>query len=113
MTSDEVSVSLIARLTPAILRALHALEFPSRHISPATLRELIAAVAKRDNDLGPALEASRPAIWPERLGPVRASLKRLREGAAEGLAAFLAAEESPLTMPAAYPALRGHARPAS
>ena len=38
MSSDEGSVEIIARLTPAILRALHALEFTSRHISPATLR---------------------------------------------------------------------------
>ena len=51
MSSDEASVEIIARLTPAILRALHALEFTSRHISPANLRELIAAVGKRDDDL--------------------------------------------------------------
>src|SRR5260370_37426288 len=112
MTSDEVSVSLIARLTPAILRALHALEFPSRHTSPATLRELIAAVAKRDSDLGPALEASRAAIWPERLGPVRACLERSGEAAAEGIAAFLVAEEAPQPMLAAYRALRGYAKAA-
>jgi phospholipase/carboxylesterase len=112
MSSDEVSVSLIARLTPAILRALHALEFTSRHISPATLRELIAAVAKRDDDLGPALEASRAAIWPEQLGPVRACLERSGEAAAEGIAAFLVAEEASQPMLAAYRALRDYARAA-
>src|SRR5260221_8449521 len=112
MSSDEGSVEIIARLTPAILRALHALEFTSRHISPATLRELIAAVGKRDDDLGPALEASRAAAWPERLGPVRVCLERSGEAAAEGIAAFLVAEEAPQPMLAAYRALRGYARAA-
>ena len=75
MSSEEASVEIIARLTPAILRALHALEFTSRHISPGTLRELVAAVGKRDDDLGPVLEASRAATWPDRLGPVRDCLQ--------------------------------------
>jgi len=74
MSGEEDSVDIIARLTPAILRALHALEFTSRHISPGTLRELVKAVAGRNDDLGPALAASRAAQWPERLGPVRACL---------------------------------------
>jgi phospholipase/carboxylesterase len=112
MSSEEPSIELIARLTPAILRALHALEFTSRHIAPATLRELIAAVDKRDDDLGPALEASRAAVWPERLGPVRTCLERSGEAAAEGIAAFLVAEKTPQPMLAAYRALRGYARAA-
>src|SRR5438874_3770661 len=112
MAADESSVEIIARLTPAILRALHALEFTGRHISPATLRGLIAAIGKRDDDLGPALEASRVADWPERLGPVRACLERSAEAAAEGIAAFLRAEKDPQPMLAAYRALRGHARAA-
>jgi len=112
MSSDEASVEIIARLTPAILRALHALEFTSRHISPANLRELIAAVGKRDDDLGAALAASRAADWPERLGPVRSCLERSGESAAEAIAAFLRAEEDPQPMLAAYRALRGYARAA-
>ena len=64
MSGEEPSVDIIARLTPAILRALHALEFTSRHISPATLRELVDAIGKREDDLAPALAASRAAEWP-------------------------------------------------
>src|SRR5258708_29666250 len=112
MADDEASVETISRLTPAILRALHALEFTSRHISPATLRELIADVGKRDDDLGPALDASRAAEWPERLGPVRDCLERSGEAAAEGIAALLVAEEAPQPMLAAYRALRGYAKAA-
>ncbi len=112
MNSDESSVEIIARLTPAVLRALHALEFTGRHISPATLRELIAAVGERGDDLGPALEASRAASWPERLGPVRDCLERSGGAAAEGIAAFLVAEEAPQPMLAAYRALRGYAKAA-
>ncbi len=112
MSSEEASVEIIARLTPAILRALHALEFTSRHISPATLRELIAAVGKREDDLGPALAASRAADWPERLCPVRDCLQRSGEAAAEAIAALLVAEEAPQPMLAAYRALRGYAQAA-
>ena len=112
MSGEEGSVDIIARLTPAILRALYALEFASRHISPGTLRELVKAVAGRNNDLGPALEASRAAEWPERLGPVRACLERSGEAAAEGIAAFVRAEEEPQPIVGAYRALRGYARAA-
>src|SRR5258706_396604 len=73
MSSDEGSVEIIARLTPAILRTLHALEFTSRHISPATLRELIAAVGKRDDDLGPAGTRGAFSLYvPEYYDPARA-----------------------------------------
>ena len=112
MSGEEASVEVIARLTPAILRALHALEFTSRHISPGTLRELAKAVAGRNDDLAPALAASRAAEWPERLGPVRACLEQSADAAAEGIAAFLRAEEDPQPIVAAYRALRGYARAA-
>jgi len=112
MAGDEAAVEIIARLAPAILRALHALEFSSRHIAPSTLRELVVAVGKRDDDLGPALAASRAADWPERLGPVRACLERSCEAAAESIADFLRAGEDPQPMLAAYRSLRGYARAA-
>jgi phospholipase/carboxylesterase len=112
MDGEEASVEIIARLTPAILRALHALEFTSRHISPTTLRELVTAVGKRDDGLGPALADSRAAEWPERLAPVRACLERAGEAAAESIAAFLGADRDPQPMLAAYRSLRGYARAA-
>ena len=112
MSGDEPSVEIIARLTPAVLRALHALEFTARHISPGSLGELIKAVGQREDDLGPALAASRAADWPERLVPVRTCLERAGEASAEGIAAFLRAGEDPQPMLAAYRALRGYARAA-
>jgi phospholipase/carboxylesterase len=110
--SDEPSVEIIARLAPAILRGLHALEFASRHLSPATLQELIAAIAKRDDPIGDALAASRAASWPERLEPVRLCLERAADATLAGLSGFLAAGDAPQPIVAAYRALRNYARAA-
>ena len=108
--ADEPSVEIIARLTPAILRGLHALEFAARHVSPTTLEELIKAVAGRNDDLGAALAASRDAQWPERLEPVRLCLERAGNATLAGLTSFIAAVDEPQPIVAAYRALRNYAR---
>ena len=110
--SDEPSVEIIARLAPAILRGLHALEFASRHVSPTTLGELIKAVAGRNDDLGAALAASRDAQWPERLEPVRLCLERAGNATLAGLTDFIAAVDEPQPIVAASGALRIYARAA-
>ncbi|MBS0538124.1 MAG: phospholipase, partial [Proteobacteria bacterium] len=107
---DEPSVEVIARLVPPLVRGLHALEFAARHVAPATLGELIGAIAGRDADLGTALEASRTAAWPERLAPVRHCLDRASEAALAGLTGFAAAPGEPQPMIGAYRALRHYAR---
>lgn len=107
---DEVSVEVIARLAPAILRGLHALEFASRHLSPATLAELTDALAKRDDDIGGALAASRAAAWPERLDPVRSCLERGADATLTGLTGFIGAGDEPQPIVAAYRSLRNYAR---
>jgi phospholipase/carboxylesterase len=109
---SEPAVEAIARLVPAILRALHAMEFAGRHLAPATLPQLIGALAGRDDDLGPALAASRALAWPERLEPVRDCLERAAEAAGEGIASLRKAAEAPQPMFAAYQALRAYARAA-
>jgi phospholipase/carboxylesterase len=109
---DDPAVEIIARLVPALLRALHALEFAGRHLSPATLPQLIDALAKRDDDLAPALAASRAAAWPERLEPARDCLERAAAAACEGVAGLLAANEAPQPIRAAYQAMRSYARAA-
>ena len=76
--TTEPAIDAIAALVPATLRALYALEFVARHVSPATLPQLIEAIAGRDVELGKALAHSRETAWPERLAPVR----RCLEGAA-------------------------------
>jgi phospholipase/carboxylesterase len=112
VADNEASADLIARLVPAVLRALHALEFASRHLSPATLPELIRALAKRDDDLPAALAASRAFDWPQRLDPVRDCLERSAEAASEGITAFLVTLDAPQPMIAAYRALRAYAHAA-
>jgi phospholipase/carboxylesterase len=111
-SEDEPAVDVIARLVPAILRALHALEFAGRHISPATLVELIDAVAGRGEELAPALAASRATDWPQALSPARACLEQAAEAAADGIAGLRAAGDAPQPMLAAYRALRNYARAA-
>jgi len=110
VSSDEPSVEIIARLVPALLRGLHALEFAARHVAPATLAELTRAVAGRTGDLAAALEASRAAPWPKRLEPVRLCLERAGDAALAGITAFVAAPEEAQPMIAAYRALRQYAR---
>ncbi|HJQ57993.1 MAG TPA: phospholipase [Vineibacter sp.] len=109
---DAQAVEAIAELVPAILRALHALEFAGRHLSPASLPQLIAALAGRHDDLGAALAASRGRGWPERLAPVRDCLERAAAAAEEGITGLRGADEAPQPMLAAYRALRCHARAA-
>ncbi len=109
---NEPAVDAIARLTPAVLRALHALEFASRHVSPTSLSRLIEALSGRDDDLAPALAASRALDWPERLSPARACLETAAEAVHEGIAGLLAAPREPQPIVAAYRALRGYARAA-
>ncbi len=112
MTENDDTVELIARLVPAVLQALHALEFASRHLSPEALPALIEAVGKREGDLASALDASRRFRWPERLGAARACLERAAQAAGDGLAAFTASLDADQPMAAAYRALRFYARAA-
>ena len=109
---DEPAVEVIARLTPEILRALHVLEFASRHLAPATLDRLIATVAERKSDLDGALEDSKALAWPERLLPARDCLETAATLARDSIAALLAAGEEEQPILAAYRALRGYARAA-
>ena len=108
--SDDPSVEIIARLVPAILRGLHALEFASRHVSPTSLQELTKAIAGRNDDLGAALAASRETPWPEGLAPVRLCLERAGNATLAGLTSFIAAVDEPQPIIAAYRALRNYAR---
>ncbi|QQS15145.1 MAG: phospholipase [Rhodospirillales bacterium] len=111
-TDNKSAVDAIARLVPATLRALHALEFAARHLAPDTLSRLVDALAGRDDGLAAALATSRSLAWPERLGPVRECLENAAEAVADGVAGLRAAGDSPQPLPAAYRALRAYARAA-
>jgi phospholipase/carboxylesterase len=111
-TATEPAIEAIARLVPATLRALYALEFAARHLSPDTLARLIEAIADRHDDVEAALVASRAIDWPERLAPVRDSLERATAAAAEGITKLLVAPEAPQPIVAAYRALRTYAQAA-
>jgi phospholipase/carboxylesterase len=113
MSADsERVVELIARLVPALLRALSALEFAGRHLAPDTLEQLVAAIASRSEDLNAALNASRDLAWPERLLPARDCLEASASAAQEAVATFAAAPEQAQPIVAAYRALRFYARAA-
>jgi phospholipase/carboxylesterase len=105
----EPAVDIISQLVPATLKAMHALEFAGRHLSPSALPQIIEAMAGRDSDLTAALEASRAMDWPERLKSVRACLEPAAEFAAAGIAGLRGASEAPQPIVAAYRALRNYA----
>jgi phospholipase/carboxylesterase len=108
--TETPSVEIVAWLVPAILRGLHALEFASRHLAPATLPELIAAVAGRNDETAAALAAARETVWPDRLEPVRQCLERAGTATLAGLTDFVASADEPQPILAAYRALRNYAR---
>ncbi len=109
---NEPAIDAIAALVPATLRALYALEFAGRHLSPDNLPRLIEAVAGREVDVEGALSGSRAADWPERLAPVRACLEGAAAAAGEGVSGLLAASDAPQPIVAAYRAMRAYARAA-
>ena len=108
--ADEAAIDAIAALVPATLRALHALEFATRHLSPQTLPQIVDALTGRNDDLGPALAASRALEWPDRLAPVRDHLERAARLAGEAIDNLRIAPEAPQPIVAAYRALRGYPR---
>jgi phospholipase/carboxylesterase len=108
----EPAVEAVARLVPATLKALHALEFAGRHLAPASLPQLIKAMAGRDDDLDAALSVSRALDWPGRLAPVRDCLEPAAQAAGQGIADLRSAGEAPQPIVAAYRALRSYAKAA-
>ena len=108
--ANEPAIDAISALVPATLRALHAIEFATRHLSPQSLPQVLDALKGRNDDLGPALAASRALDWPGRLAPVRDHLERAAEAAGGALQGLLAAPEAPQPIVAAYRALRFYAR---
>jgi phospholipase/carboxylesterase len=107
---SEPAIETIARLVPAILKALYAIEFTGRHLSPQTLPRLIETIVQRDSDLAPALEQSRAFDWPERLAPARQCLERAAEETLQSVSGLLSAPEAEQPIVAAYRSLRGYAR---
>jgi len=107
---SEPAVEIIARLVPAILKALYTIEFAARHLSPQTLPRLVETVGQRDSDLAPALEQSRAFDWPERLAPAREYLERAADETLQSMSGLLSAPEAEQPILAAYRSLRGYAR---
>ena len=111
-TGHELAIDAVAQLVPATLKALHALEFAGRHLSPTSLPRLIEAMAGRDDEVNAALAASRALDWPGHLAPVRERLEPAAEAASQGIAGLRAAADAPQPVVAAYRALRNYAKAA-
>jgi phospholipase/carboxylesterase len=110
--TNEPAIDAVAQLVPATLKALHALEFAGRHLSPSSLPQLIKAMAGRDDELNAALSVSRALDWPGHLAPVRERLEPAAQAAAEGIAGLRSAPDAPQPIVAAYRALRNYAKAA-
>src|SRR5260370_14702447 len=109
---SEPAIDAVAQLVPATLKALHALEFAGRHLSPTSLPQLIEAMASRDDEVNAALSVSRALDWPGRLATVRECLEPAAEAAAQGIAGLRAAADAPQPVVAPYRALRDSAKAA-
>jgi phospholipase/carboxylesterase len=109
---NELAIDAVAQLVPATLKALHALEFAGRHLSPTSLPRLIEAMAGRDDEVNAALSVSRALDWPGHLAPVRERLEPAAEAASQGIAGLRAAADAPQPVVAAYRALRNYAKAA-
>jgi phospholipase/carboxylesterase len=105
---SEPAVEAIARLVPAILRGLHALEFAGRHLSPQTLDQLIKALDGRETEIEQAMQASRDITWPQQLEAVRDRLEGAASSARTGITGLQAASQAPQPIVAAYRALRSY-----
>jgi phospholipase/carboxylesterase len=110
--AHEPAIDAVAELVPATLKALHALEFAGRHLSPGALPQLVEAMAGRDDEVNAALAMSRKLEWPGRLKPVRDCLEPAAETVARGIADLRAAAEAPQPVVAAYRAVRCYAKAA-
>src|SRR5260370_37909155 len=108
----EPGIDAGAQLVPATLKALHALEFAGRHLSPASLPQLIEAMAGRDDEVNAALSVSRALDWPGRLAPVRERLEPAAEAAVQGTARLRAAAEAAQPAAPPSPALPHHTQAA-
>jgi phospholipase/carboxylesterase len=108
----EPAVDAVSQLVPATLKAMHALEFAGRHLSPTSLGRIVEVMAGRDDALNAALAASRAIDWPERLKLVRQCLEPAAEAAAAGIAGLREAGDAPQPIVAAYRALRNYAQAA-
>ncbi len=106
--TNEPAVEAIARLVPAVLRGLHALEFAGRHLSPQTLDRLIEALAGRETEIETALQASRDIVWPQPLEAVRDHLQGAASSAVTGITGLQSAREAAQPIVAAYRALRSY-----
>lgn len=110
--SQEPVIEAIARLTPALLQALNALEFAARHVNPTQLPQLVDAVADRAEPLVEAVEHAKGIEWPEQLTPVRDRLIGAGESALESLSGLVDAVDAPQPIAQAYRSLRGYSHAA-
>ena len=106
--TNEPAVEIIARLVPAILRGLHALEFAGRRLSPQALDQLATLLEGRETEIESALLASRDITWPQPLEAVRDRLDEAASSATTGITGLQAARQAPQPMIAAYRALRSY-----
>ena len=78
--ANEPAIDAIAQLVPATLRALYALEFAGRHLSPAHPAAADRGRRRPRRRSRRRAAASRALDWPERLAPARDCLERAASG---------------------------------
>ena len=101
---------IVIDMIGSIMRALYAMEYVSRRLTPAALPWLIDALVAHGDQLEPAIAVSRAHSWPKHLELVRDRLEKTAQVASETIAEMVEAPKTPQPMISAYRALRGYAK---
>jgi phospholipase/carboxylesterase len=102
---DERAADDVIATLPPLLAALEALGFVARHLNPADLSAVLAAVDGREQALLDALKAL--GEWPEELSALRGALAMASAQALSAFEGLRAAAETGGDMGQVYSALRG------
>ena len=108
----EPAIDAVAQLVPATLKALHALEFAGRHLSPTSLPQLIEAMAGRDDEVNAASRLRAPSTGRDAWRRCASAWSRPPKRRPRASRACALPADAPQPIVAAYRALRNYAKAA-
>ena len=103
---DGAEVDAIARMLPALLRAIDALAHVSRRLHPPILHRLVREVREAETELRDAMAEFQAMDWPDAYARLREPIDSASAAACQAFDGLKAAVDEPKAMMAAYRALR-------
>ena len=105
-SGDDAQIDAIARMLPALLRALDALAHVTRRLHPPILHRLVREVREAEADLRQAMAEFQVVDWPEAYTRLREPIDSASAAACQAFDGLKAAVDDPEAMMLAYRALR-------